>query len=178
MATFSKWLSDRLGQRELDVQRLLRDETALQFLITWSIFESKCFSGFLRAKCLRTFSNRICTEGFDETTVEVMVRHFHNRYKDKKMLKNLLHDEKTPVTVFADFERCLGSSAMTMQTSDQAFLAVFVVYRFRNNMFHGNKRVDSWLRYGEQISMCTSVMQIFVNHSEHIANTMKIPEAA
>ena len=38
-------------------------------------------------------------------------------------------------------------------------MLLVVVYRFRNNIFHGNKGVDSWLQYRPQIEKCTNVMQ-------------------
>lgn len=43
---FARWFAELLGQSELEVERLLRDRTAIQFLITWSLFESKCFDGY------------------------------------------------------------------------------------------------------------------------------------
>jgi hypothetical protein len=46
------------------------------------------------------------------------------------------------------------------------FLGI-VAYGFRNNMFHGNKGVESWLRYTEQIRLCTDTIGHFVSHAEH-----------
>lgn len=35
----------------------------------------------------------------------------------------------------------------------------YIVYRYRNNMFHGNKGLESWLQFEEQIKDCITVMK-------------------
>jgi len=35
----------------------------------------------------------------------------------------------------------------------------------RNNIFHGNKGVESWLQFAEQIEMCQGVMQKLIDTS-------------
>ncbi len=52
------------------------------------------------------------------------------------------------------------------------YLLVFVIYRYRNNIFHGNKGVQSWLNYQEQIKHCTRVMQVMISHAESKKPTM------
>ena len=54
------------------------------------------------------------------------------------------------------------------------FFLTFVVYRFRNNIFHGNKRVDAWLRFQPQIQDCIRVMQIMISHAA--AASKELPE--
>ena len=50
MSTFPQWLFKPLNQSEGEVQRVLRDDTALHFLMTWSLFKSKYFSGFMKTR--------------------------------------------------------------------------------------------------------------------------------
>lgn len=61
MPTFANWLGNLLQQSELEVQRLLADETALHFLLAWSLFESKCFGGDLNAKKLGGFAETLAS---------------------------------------------------------------------------------------------------------------------
>lgn len=178
MSAFASWLADILHEHKSDVSRLLLDETALHFLITWSLFESKCFSGFLKAKCLGPFADQAVQEGFAPLTISGQLDHFHSRYQNGEKLLNLLHDEKPSGAVVADFKRCLAIPVASLAARDHVFTVVFVIYRFRNNMFHGNKRVESWLRYREQISICTGTMQKFITHAERVKPTMHVPVAA
>lgn len=178
MQTFSSWLAKVLHEQTRDVNLILRDETALHFLIAWSLFESKCFEGFLKAKYLASFCDTVVAEGFAPLKIARQLEHFHARYRDRRKLKNLLHDDKTPRDVKAEFERCLSMETSSLSARDRVFTVVFVIYRFRNNMFHGNKRVGSWLGFREQITHCTEAMQAFVSHSEQIRPTMHIAVAA
>lgn len=61
---------------------------------------------------------------------------------------------------------------------DKVFIVVLVVYRFRNNMFHGNKGVQSWLQFKEQILLCTEAMQSFVSHVESINPSLQRQDVA
>ncbi len=44
--------------------------------------------------------------------------------------------------------------------------ALCIIIRYRNNMFHGNKGVSSWLAYRQQINDCTCLMQHFISKNE------------
>lgn len=56
---FEHWLGELLGQNEFEIRRLIQDPTALHFLIGWSLFESKCFDGFVKIGKLETFAARL-----------------------------------------------------------------------------------------------------------------------
>lgn len=95
MSTFTRWLATLLGQSEFEVKRLLDDPAALHFLLTWSLFESKCFGGFLKGKDLHPFAERVVRDQFSLTVITPIALHFHQRFQDKKKAANLLHDDKT-----------------------------------------------------------------------------------
>jgi hypothetical protein len=46
--------------------------------------------------------------------------------------------------------------------SEKIYFSMGVVYRYRNNIFHGNKKVDSWLQYRDCISKCIGMMQLLI----------------
>ena len=59
--SFSAWLGTLFGHSSGDIQRLLKDKAALHFLIAWSLFESKCFGGFVQAKNIKVFAQSACS---------------------------------------------------------------------------------------------------------------------
>ena len=171
---FSTWLGRLFGQSEFQARRILEDECALHFLVAWSLFESKCFAGFVKLHQIRQFARRVAVEEhFDTGSLQAAATHFHDRYQDEGRLSNLLHQQACE-----PFVTILRKPFATLKPEETMFLVVLVAYRFRNNIFHGNKGVESWLRYGEQISLCTSVLQALVSHAENISPTMKTEEAA
>ena len=171
MSKFSKWLAQLLRQSDRQVNRLLEDKSALHFLMAWSLLESKCFEGFVRADSLRSYANRIVSENMDGCTFksEVLgdtVSHFHERYQHKEKVRHLLHDDKPPKGATLEFANCLTKDEQELDEGDKVFLVLFVIYRYRNNMFHGNKGIDSWLKYKPQIQRCTLAIQELVLHAE------------
>lgn len=179
MPTFANWLGNLLQQNELEVQRLLADETALHFLLAWSLFESKCFRGELNAKKLGEFSENLA--GRQDAPLDSLrgpAEHFHSRYQDPQKLSNLMPKDKTRKEVVVEFKKCLNVPFDQLSRTQIIFLVAVVVYRFRNNIFHGAKGVGSWLRYKEQIRLCIGSMQTFVSHAETQSPTMRIQAAA
>ena len=178
MSSFSQWLAQILNKSDVEIQMLLRNETAFQFLISWSIFESKCFTGYMQIKSIEGFAKRIISESFLEENIEAPFSHFHQRYQDDRKLLNLLHGEKTSKAVTQSFKRCLSIPKSEVSPTDKVFFVACVVYRYRNNMFHGSKGVQSWLSFENQIRLCTSAMQTFLLHAEAISPSMSFNEAA
>lgn len=164
---FEKWLGELLGQDEVEICHLFRDQTALHFLIAWSLFESKCFSGFVRINQIEKFAKKLISEGFDSTLVQDATNHFHARYKDSNLYQQLMHDQACP-----RMEAIVRKNIQSLNPEESLFLVALVVYRFRNNIFHGNKKVQSWLQYKEQIRLCTCAMERFVTHTEFLCPSL------
>lgn len=157
--TFDQWFADYLKQDESEVKRLLADRTATRFLIAWSLFESRCFEGFAKISKFSGFAKAIAENGdFKCAVLREPAMHFHARYQDKKCYKNLIH--RKPLE---ELEKILAKKFAELSEYELIFLLVFVVYRFRNNIFHGNKGVESWLGYKEQINLCLNVMQSLIS---------------
>ena len=163
-----EWLAELLGQSRPEVRRLLRDSSALHFLIVWSIFESKCFDGYVKIAGIEEFAARLESESYDSNAIAEIASHFHARYQDRDRYRRLMHGTRCD-KLDAVLERNLASA----RPGDAIFLVAVVAYRFRNNMFHGNKGVASWLRYKEQIHRCTDALQSFVSHAEALKPSLR-----
>lgn len=165
-ANFHSWLGTLFGELEFEMTCLLADETALQFLVVWSPFESNCFGGYVRASGIVQYAQRTAPR-IDAAELRDAVAHFHARFQDKRRLGNLMHGHEN-----------VGHSALlqlpfdAFTGEDKVFLLVFVIFRSRNNIFHGNKGVQSWLNYGEQIRLCVQSMQVLISDAEKITPTM------
>ena len=171
--TFDQWLADYLEQDQLQVERLLRSKMATRFLIAWSLFESRCFEGFVTVDKLSAFADRVTND--DAFRKEVFLesgRHFHIRYQDKQRYKHLMYKQKCP-----ELEGILSTQFDALSDHQLVFMLLFVVYRFRNNIFHGNKGVESWLRYKEQIGFCLGVMQSLISLTTGTPNKDMQPKA-
>ena len=164
--TFDKWFANYLQQNQHQVDRLLRDKTATRFLIAWSLFESRCFEGFVKVEKLSTFATNITkNDAFRKEDFLEPGRHFHSRYQNKGRYKNLMHKQSSK-----ELDDILSKQFNNLGNGQLIFMLLFVVYRFRNNIFHGNKGVESWLKYKEQISLCLRVMQSLLSLTKDMYN--------
>ena len=182
MATFTKWLGSLLNQSELEIRRTLNDETALHFLIAWSLFEARCFDKYVKAKKLREYAENVMSQGFAVRRLSLQFEHFYSRYHDqpraKNQLSNLLHDSEKSNDVGRAVRKLLADQECRITDADRIFFICAVIYRFRNNMFHGSKGVQSWLRYKPEIEICISAMQELIFHAEAVNQATSKLEAA
>ena|SRR5439155_19461639 len=161
IAAFDQWFAGYLGQDELQVERLLRDKTATRFMIAWSLLETSCFGGFAKPEQFRSFAKNLVGNGaLRADNLKDAAAYFHDRYQDKKLYGNLMHKQRS-----AELESILAKDCDSLCAEDLAFFVMFVVYRYRNNIFHGNKGVESWLRFKVQIERCIGIMQGLIDAS-------------
>lgn len=178
-ATFENWLASLFGQSESEVELLLSDKTAVKFLIAWSILEGRCFARFMRADDIQPFADRLTNnEKFDISSIREQAQYFHKRYQDKALYKNLLYDKlpvKKPIRdkLREEIVEVLNLPFDNLNAVQTAAFSTFVVYRFRNNIFHGNKGVHSWLNFADQIGHCILIMQRLISHAEAVLKPIK-----
>jgi len=166
LVTFEQWFASYLEQDESEVTRLLKDETAKRFLIAWSIFESKCFDGFVKVESFDNYVQKIVSSTvIDCKSFTDILAHFHSRYQDVKLYNNLMHKQKSN-----KLQKILTKDISNLKLDEVIFFLVFVVYRYRNNIFHGNKGVESWLQFKPHIERCIRIMQILIDTAKKSHN--------
>lgn len=164
-ANFDAWFAAYLQQSPIQVTRLLRDKTSIRFLIAWSLLETSCFNGFAKGADLEKHCKRISKdEGFSSLSLMQVLRHFHGRYQDQTLHANLMHGHSNP-----DIRPLLNRPVESLSEAERLYFLVSVVYRYRNNIFHGAKGVESWLRFKPQIEYCTQIMQALITHASGLA---------
>ena len=163
---FDQWLADYLEQDQHKVEHLLSDKTVTRFLIAWSLLESRYFEGFGYDKILSEFATKVTEDdAFQDKDFLELERYFHGRYQNKCCYKNLMHKQSSE-----KLKGILSTKFDTLSDYQRIFMLLFVVYRFRCNIFHGNKGVGSWLKYKEQIGFCLRVMQSLISLTQPIHN--------
>jgi hypothetical protein len=170
--TFVQWLGKILGQDEPSVRRLITDPTGLHFLMVWSLFESKCCGG--EFEVTKHCSGFAMPKTNDEETRAILeqVRHFHQRYQSQSNVDALAPIAKSSKKARQAFITVLANPEASLSNGQTQMIAVFVASRIRNNMFHGQKGIDDWLRDKDLILRCMQVLQIFVAAQERERPTL------
>jgi hypothetical protein len=158
---FEEWLGGVLRRPPDEVELLLSDPRGVRFLIAWSLFEAKRFGRFAKKHELRGVCQTIVEDGYDVAVLEEITYHFHDRYQDNDRFRHLLYGDSCP-----DMQDLLGKPYDELSDQDRLFICVFTTYRYRNNIFHGNKPVQDWLMYKDQIDRCIEVMASLVSDVE------------
>ena len=65
-------------------------------------------------------------------------------------------------------ENVLAKEYPFLTGTDKMILMMTTVFRYRNNIFHGNKAIGEWNKYSKEIEYCTdfmmSVVDVYIKH--------------
>ena len=149
-----EWLAQYFDTNVTKIQELLKDELATSFLLIWPIFEQTFFSNFCKKENIEKFSKNY--EKF--FSYEEIFQHFYLRYQNNDHYRNLTHQSRYP-----KFEQILHKPQNYITEREKLLFITFVVYRYRNNIFHGNKGIKSWSQFKQQIAYCLEFMTSMLN---------------
>lgn len=100
---------------------------------------------------------------YAELNVENIAKHFHTRYQDEERYRHLCHQDN-----YKDTDEILLKPYENITHKEKIILLTYVVYRYRNNIFHGNKGIRTWSNYNKQIQYCLQYMMAIVDcHERH-----------
>ena len=85
--------------------------------------------------------------------------------KEIKKRKNLCHKSKCNGRCYTPckFYQILKKEFEKISAEEKIYFLVYIVYRYRNNMFHGTKGLESWIRYKSEIERCIDIMMKLSN---------------
>lgn len=151
------WLATQFDTDSNRVDEMLDSQLATTYLLIWPIMEQKLFGGFMQKEKIEeaadTYSNY-----YSKMNVQDIVKHFHERYQDRTRYANLKHGDNAPV-----IDAILNKRFVALDYKEKLMLMFYVVYRYRNNIFHGSKGIQSWTTYSTQIDKCIEFMMIIVD---------------
>ena len=146
--------------QEKDLNDFLHSENAIIFFILWTIFEGHITSDGIKNPLLKT----ICKEYepyYDNLQCENITSYFYDRYQDKTNLRHLVHNKGGESGQL--FTEYLSLDYSTLNNEQKLLIILFTVFRYRNNIFHGSKGVESWSKYKNQIEKCIMFMQKMID---------------
>jgi hypothetical protein len=152
---FNRWFASYFGQDEKEVDLLLQDRLSTNFLLAWSMLESKCFAGQMTTDKLLPYANS--TAALDILKIHGIrnaTEFLHTHYRNEANYRDLLRRDKSDA-----FRKVIDTDYKDLKKPELVFMLLFVVYRFRHNIFDGDKGVRTWLKFHFEIELCTGVMQ-------------------
>ncbi len=156
-----EWLAKALKIEKEEIKRLFEEETSRNFFLVWTVFERINFDKFVKLEKIKEFSKK----DFEiDNELEEILKKFHLRYQDEKLRKNLCYKNKCnnkECNIFSECEFYIlcNKEYKDIEKDEKIYFLTYIVYRYRNNMFHGNKGLESWLQFEEQIKDCITVMK-------------------
>ncbi|QZN76189.1 hypothetical protein [Paenibacillus sp. DR312] len=167
-----QWVKNKLKCRREDMEMLFKSKTARNFLIIWNIFEIELFNKYCTLALLGDVASKLSrSERIDE--LQGAIEYFHERYYGDKEKYRHLKNNQRPVEVP---DKVASSLFSDCSIEEKIHFLLFVLFRYRNNMFHGNKGLHTWLQYDKQIQSCTKTMCIIIDMYEEFRALENVDE--
>lgn len=168
-----KWICNKLKLKSEELNFLYKNNFALNYFFIWTIFERTNFDKFMKIDKIDEFTKNKKDTAKD---LEEIFYYFYSRYKirgnnksernkKKKNRRNLCYQVNCSTSKCENYNKCtfykiLDKDIKKIKPEEKIYLLTYVVYRYRNNMFHGSKGLESWAKYTEQINKCIEIMMI------------------
>ena len=168
-----------IEETKRSIEGAAKDPAAFWFLMVWNIFEKKCCAGDAGKNIKALSKSPAISDLFQQLpNLEQQFLFFYKRYSDEKEGKTRLSNlfckpkakklkEGTPKKdqkkEFSELiEKYKQNGALTNEEKTD-FLAQ-VVYRFRNNIFHVSKGLNTWERFKTEINNCRVIIMSWCEH--------------
>lgn len=151
-----EWINDRFDTNFTEVDLL----SVKDFSLIWNVFENVvCQNNFSIARTEEGIKNKI----IDSTEFNSYLKYFKNRY-----VSNVTFTDRFQYLHFRNNDRrnlvedvLLGNNT---DNNDIILALIIIVYRYRNNLFHGIKRIQEIDQQRENFENANGVLKTFLNH--------------
>lgn len=150
----------------------------LVLVILWSIFEKECIVDLMQLK-IQNIGRFVksCHSKVHQKAIEPYFNYFNSRYrKDVNNYHSLLnyHDDYIEYNnKNYDMYKIMDKDKPELNSHDIKLLfLIYIIYRFRCNIFHGNKEIFDWKNNKTPINYCCkALIQIIYNiHPKGFSN--------
>ena len=145
-----QWLAKHFDTEEEQIEQMLKTELATTYLLIWPIMEQGLFGGFMQKAKIKDVAAKF-EQYYSEIDTKEAAKHFHTRYQDKNHYRNLKHYDEYP-----SVDETIKKQFDETNCHERLELLLYVVYRYRNNIFHGNKGIESWCSAANSSSNLTA----------------------
>lgn len=168
---------------EKETMEGLFNRQVLVFVILWSIFESECIgkSKQLKLENIGSFVKRNHSKIHQEATKDYF-NFFDNRYRNNIDSYHFLLNFNRDIIRFNrknyDMYDIFNKDNLNKYSHCEMLLfLIYIIYRFRCNIFHGNKNIFDWKKDKSPINKCCHALtQIIYNIHPNGKGNIKIPK--
>lgn len=151
-----EWINDRFGTNFSEVDL----SSVKDFSLIWNVFENVvCQNNFSIARTEEVIKNSL----IDSTEFNSYLEYFKNRYVSNGTFTNrfqYLHFRNNDRRNLVE-DILLGNNT---KNNDIILALLIIVYRYRNNLFHGIKRIQEIDKQRENFENANGVLKTLLNH--------------
>lgn len=144
------------NQHSYDKNNIQEDlDTVGYFLILWSLFERICCNTYANKSTIDCVIENV-KDSFSDTMLNEAFGYMKERYKDKEKFKNLRFRETGGKVMKEHCENTFSDEEASKE--DKLKTVLYIIYRYRNNLFHGSKQIPALQQQKDNFNMAYKVL--------------------
>ena len=182
-----EWLAIKLDTEKIretnksQINELYKTTLGLDFLLVWTIFEKRLL---IKNRDMHNYTSQDRIHESSRNLNYILndemrgiLEEFIRRFKDKVKLgqlcakknkcKGSCYGNSCKMYKLVSRYDLSGNTEYTIE--EKKYILMYIVNRYRNNMFHGGKGIGDWVsKYGKQINNCIKIMKWLVDEKGKI----------
>ena len=151
-----RWLAEHLGADASGIEAIFNESNAKLFMFIWPVFEKEVFDRDVKLGKIESKTSDYLVY-LDISELEDISKRFYRRYFNcSYYYTNLINPDEKKYNKIID--GILRKGYNDIEPHEKLYFLFFVAYRYRNNIFHGNKDILNWDNNEEQIRDCITFM--------------------
>jgi len=154
-----KFLADHYKLQDYEVKEFLDHIESFYLLLIWGIFEQKYFPGknadiFGSIKKMENnFTDDCYYNDFNNIVLSL-----HDTFQDNTRWEKLDNEILSKKEKFEVFTNICNKKKEELSDIEKIRFGLFIVYRYRNNIFHGLKEANNYKLYTKEIGNCVELL--------------------
>lgn len=162
------WLEQNAFYTELDEEKL---KSIFYFTLVWNIFEKECCNKFAKIDIHPMQLSNEYSERIDITLLESIFQYFKDRYiedsEETEIFRDFKFDRNNNENQYKIYvKEILLSESPTTKLKIIALL--YIAFRLRNNLFHGEKQVERLYDQNENFKQINNLLMAIIDIKKQI----------
>lgn len=165
-----EWLKKYFNKRTISEKEIT---PVLHFSLLWNLFEHTYFSDEHRVnnntliKLAEEKVDKLPSGSLNHIYDYFQSRYFQNGVAEYKYSLLCLDKSNSRINGMSDYEFCETVLTNTQSTDINKLIAIlFIIYRFRNNLFHGRKQPRTLNLYKSPFNVINYFIMIFIKTTQ------------
>ena len=170
MSKVIKWINKSIINKGNDKINSEDIEQVRDFTLLWNLFEDIFCDKFCKTDKIISLLSKNRIEVLEQNTINSKINsifdYFMDRYKDNEKLEKLNFNKKNHERDIKN--KIQNKEVINLDFEEKIQIILFIIYRYRNNLFHGEKDMRYISYQNENFENANDFLMLFIENCKSV----------